>query len=180
MSYLLALDQGTTSSRAMVFDADGRVCGQAQRGFGQHFPHPGWVEHDPAEILASQLGCAREALAAAGLAAGQLAALGIANQRETTVLWERASGRALAPAIVWQDRRTAAECERLRAEGWAEALRARTGRQARTQGQGKRQPVAPNARPDGSDDPEGRQRNRRVQILIEPLGHASSRAGLDG
>jgi len=127
MSYLLALDQGTTTSRAMVFDADGRVCGHAQRGFAQHFPRPGWVEHDPAEILASQLACAREALAAAGLAAGQLAALGIANQRETTVLWERASGRALAPAIVWQDRRTAAECERLRAAGWTAELRARTG-----------------------------------------------------
>ncbi len=127
MAYLLALDQGTTSSRAMVFDADGRVCGLAQRAFAQHFPQPGWVEHDPAELLRSQFDCARAALANAGLRAGELAALGIANQRETTVLWERASGRALAPAIVWQDRRTAAACERLRAEGWADDLRARTG-----------------------------------------------------
>jgi glycerol kinase len=127
MAYLLALDQGTTSSRAIVFDADGRVCGLAQREFAQHFPQPGWVEHDAAELVRSQLDCARAALANAGLRAGELAALGIANQRETTLLWERASGRALAPAIVWQDRRTAVDCERLRAEGWADELRARTG-----------------------------------------------------
>ena len=127
MSYLLALDQGTTSSRAMVFDADGRLCGAAQRAFAQHYPQPGWVEHDAGEILQTQLDCARAALLDAGVQAAQLAALGIANQRETTVLWERASGRALAPAIVWQDRRTAAHCERIRAEGWAGDLRARTG-----------------------------------------------------
>jgi glycerol kinase len=127
MSYLLALDQGTTSSRAMVFDAEGRLRGIAQRGFAQHFPQPGWVEHDAHEILHSQFGCAREALADAGVTANQLAALGIANQRETTVLWERATGRALAPAIVWQDRRTAAACDRLREQGWADDLRARTG-----------------------------------------------------
>ncbi|MBS0544903.1 MAG: glycerol kinase GlpK [Proteobacteria bacterium] len=127
MSYLLALDQGTTSSRAMVFDAEGRVRGAAQRAFAQHYPHPGWVEHDAQEILRTQFDCARAALADAGVPASELAALGIANQRETTVLWERASGRALAPAIVWQDRRTAADCGRLRAEGWADDLRARTG-----------------------------------------------------
>jgi len=127
MSYVLALDQGTTSSRAMVFDADGRVRSVARRDFPQHFPRPGWVEHDPADILRSQLECARSALADAGLRAGQLAAVGIANQRETTVLWERASGRAVAPAIVWQDRRTAADCERLRSQGWSAALRERTG-----------------------------------------------------
>lgn len=127
MSYLLALDQGTTSSRAMVFDADGRVRSVARRDFAQHFPQPGWVEHDPAEILRSQFDCARAALADAGLRAGQIAAVGITNQRETTVLWERTSGRALAPAIVWQDRRTAAVCEALRAEPWADDLRARTG-----------------------------------------------------
>ncbi|KAI5916885.1 glycerol kinase GlpK [Thauera sp. 2A1] len=127
MSYLLALDQGTTSSRAMVFDAEGRLRGAAQRGFAQHYPHPGWVEHDAHELLQTQLECARAALADAGVHASGLAALGIANQRETTVLWERASGRALAPAIVWQDRRTAADCDRLRAEGWADDLRARTG-----------------------------------------------------
>ncbi|NMG33462.1 glycerol kinase GlpK [Azoarcus sp. TTM-91] len=127
MSYVLALDQGTTSSRAMVFDADGRVRSVARRDFPQHFPRPGWVEHDPADILRSQLECARAALADAGLRAGQLAAVGIANQRETTVLWERASGRAVAPAIVWQDRRTAADCERLRSQDWSAALRERTG-----------------------------------------------------
>jgi len=127
MAYLLALDQGTTSSRAMVFDAGGRVRGVAQAEFVQHFPAPDRVEHDAQDILRSQFDCAREALANAGIRAGEVAAIGIANQRETTVLWERASGRALAPAIVWQDRRTAAECERLRAQGWADDLRARTG-----------------------------------------------------
>ena len=127
MAYLLALDQGTTSSRAIVFDAGGRVCGLAQQAFAQHFPAPDRVEHDPQDILRTQLDCAREALANAGVAAREVAAIGVANQRETTVLWERASGRALAPAIVWQDRRTAAECERLRAAGWAEDVRARTG-----------------------------------------------------
>jgi len=127
MAYLLALDQGTTSSRAIVFDAGGRVCGLAQQAFAQHFPAPDRVEHDPQDILRTQFDCAREALANAGVAAREVAAIGVANQRETTVLWERASGRALAPAIVWQDRRTAAECERLRAAGWAEDVRARTG-----------------------------------------------------
>ncbi|NMG45526.1 glycerol kinase GlpK [Aromatoleum toluvorans] len=127
MSWLLALDQGTTSSRAMVFDASGRVCGTAQKAFAQHFPQPGWVEHDPDEILATQLDCARAALADAGIEAQALAGIGITNQRETTILWERASGRALAPAIVWQDRRTAAACDRLRAAGHAELVRARTG-----------------------------------------------------
>ena len=124
MAYLLALDQGTTSSRAIVFDAGGRVCGLAQQAFAQHFPAPVRVEHDPQDILRTQLDCAREALANAGVAAREVAAIGVANQRETTVLWERASGRALAPAIVWQDRRTAAGCERLRAAGWAEDVRA--------------------------------------------------------
>jgi glycerol kinase len=127
MSYLLALDQGTTSSRAMVFDHHGRVRGAAQQPFAQHYPQPGWVEHDAHEILRTQLDCARAALADAGIGAAELAAVGIANQRETTVLWERASGRAVAPAIVWQDRRTAADCDRLRAAGHADMIRARTG-----------------------------------------------------
>ena len=127
MSYLLALDQGTTSSRAMVFDREGRVCGVAQQPFTQHYPQPGWVEHDAHEILDTQLDCARAALADAGIGAKALSAVGIANQRETTVLWERASGRAVAPAIVWQDRRTAGDCDRLRAAGHAEVIRARTG-----------------------------------------------------
>ena len=127
MAYLLALDQGTTSSRAIVFDADGRVRGLAQQAFAQHFPASDRVEHDPQDILRTQFDCAREALANAGVAAREVAAIGVANQRETTVLWERASGRALAPAIVWQDRRTAPECAGLRAAGWAESVRARTG-----------------------------------------------------
>jgi len=127
MSYLLALDQGTTSSRAMVFDREGRVCGVAQQPFTQHYPQPGWVEHDAHEILDTQLDCVRAALADAGIGAKALSAVGIANQRETTVLWERASGRAVAPAIVWQDRRTAGDCDRLRAAGHAEVIRARTG-----------------------------------------------------
>lgn len=126
-SHLLALDQGTSSSRAIVFDAAGRIVGSSQREFRQIFPRPGWVEHDAEEIWASQLGTAREALAAAGVAGGDLAAVGITNQRETVVLWERSSGRPIAHAVVWQDRRTAGEIERLRAAG-AEALVAeRTG-----------------------------------------------------
>jgi glycerol kinase len=127
MGYVLALDQGTTSSRAMVFDRDGRMLGLAQQEFAQHYPQPGWVEHDAHEILRTQLDCARAALAAARIDAGMLTALGITNQRETTVLWERASGRALAPAIVWQDRRTAADCDRLREDGVAQFVRLRTG-----------------------------------------------------
>lgn len=127
MAHVLALDQGTTSSRAMIFDDAGRVCSSAQRELTQHYPQPGWVEHDPHEILSSQFDCARQAIAMAGLKAGDIAAIGIANQRETTVLWERATGRALAPAIVWQDRRTAQRCEQLREQGWSELVRERAG-----------------------------------------------------
>ncbi|MGL1834542.1 FGGY family carbohydrate kinase, partial [Rhodocyclaceae bacterium SMB388] len=127
MRYVLALDQGTTSSRAMVFDEQGCVCGAAQRSFAQRYPQPGWVEHDPEEILRTQFDCACAALVEAGIEAMQLAALGITNQRETTILWERATGRAIAPAIVWQDRRTAADCDRLRACGADAMVRERTG-----------------------------------------------------
>ncbi|KAB2964315.1 glycerol kinase [Zoogloea sp.] len=127
MSFLLALDQGTSSSRAIVFNDRGEALGMAQQEFRQSFPQPGWVEHDPLEIWQSQLACARQALQKAGIAASRLAALGIANQRETTVLWERASGRPLAPAIVWQDRRGVGHCERLKADGHAAWIRARTG-----------------------------------------------------
>ncbi len=127
MPCLLALDQGTSSSRAIVFDADGRVLALAQREFAQSYPQPGWVEHDAREIWQSQLHCAREALAAARLHARDIAAIGIANQRETTVLWDRATGDPLAPAIVWQDRRTVPDCQRLRAAGHAERIRARSG-----------------------------------------------------
>ena len=105
-THLLALDQGTSSSRSIVFDADGRVVAMAQREFAQIYPQPGWVEHDPLELWATQLATAREALATAGLAARDIAAIGITNQRETTVVWNRRTGVPLHNAIVWQDRRT--------------------------------------------------------------------------
>ena len=127
MDYILALDQGTTSARALLFDADARVCAQTQQAFAQHFPQPGWVEHDADEIWRTQLACAQQALDAAGVAATQVRAIGLTNQRETTVLWDRRSGQPLAPAIVWQDRRTAARCDALRAAGHADLIRARTG-----------------------------------------------------
>ena len=115
--HILALDQGTTSSRAMVFDPSGAVCGKLQREFAQHFPQSGWVEHQAEEIWRTQLDTAQQALRAAKVAASDLAAIGITNQRETTVVWERATGRPVANAIVWQDRRTAEVTERLRAQG---------------------------------------------------------------
>ncbi|MCB1748982.1 MAG: glycerol kinase GlpK [Gammaproteobacteria bacterium] len=121
MSYLLALDQGTTSSRALVFDAAGELHGLAQREFAQIYPRAGWVEHDPLQLLDSQLETARDALRTAGIEAGRVAAIGITNQRETCLLWERSSGRPCGNALVWQDRRTAEACARLAADG-AEAL----------------------------------------------------------
>jgi len=124
---VLALDQGTTSSRALVFDRQARVLAVAQRELPQIYPQPGWVEHDPEEIWQGQLACAREALQRAGRAAGAVAAIGITNQRETTILWERSSGRALANAIVWQDRRTAGHCARLREQGFEDDIRRRSG-----------------------------------------------------
>jgi glycerol kinase len=127
MKYVLALDQGTTSSRAILFDARGRAVASAQRELTQYFPQPGWVEHDPDEIWRTQLDCGRAALAEAAIAPGDVAAIGITNQRETTVLWDRASGRPLAPAIVWQDRRTAGRCAELKAAGHEALFRARTG-----------------------------------------------------
>ncbi len=125
--YILALDQGTTSSRAILFDHQGRLCGSAQQEFPQHFPVPGWVEHDPGDIWNSQLACARQVLRDADVTAAQVAAIGIANQRETTLLWDRRSGEPVAPAIVWQDRRTADACERLRADGKAGMIEQATG-----------------------------------------------------
>jgi len=121
VSYILALDQGTTSSRALVFDHAGNVRGSAQKEFRQIFPNAGWVEHDPREIVASQTGVAAQALTHAGLSARDIAAIGITNQRETTVVWERATGAPVYNAIVWQDRRTAAHCDQLKAAG-SEAL----------------------------------------------------------
>ena len=124
---ILALDQGTTSSRAVVFAHDGSILGMAQHEFPQYFPQPGWVEHDPEEIWASQLKAGRDAIAAAGLTADRLAAVGIANQRETALLWDADSGKSLGNAIVWQCRRTAERCDQLREEGWDPAIREKTG-----------------------------------------------------
>ena len=124
---LLALDQGTTSSRAILFDRQGTPVAIAQREFGQHFPQPGWVEHDATEIWATQRATLTEVLARAGVGIERVHALGITNQRETTLLWDRASGEPIAPAIVWQDRRTAARCTQLREAGHEAFVRARTG-----------------------------------------------------
>ncbi|UFN49729.1 glycerol kinase GlpK [Roseomonas sp. OT10] len=124
---LLALDQGTTSTRAIAFGADLRPRAAAQRELPQHFPSPGWVEHAPEDLLAHSVACLREALAASGAGARQVAGIGITNQRETTLLWDRATGQAVHRAIVWQDRRTAPLCDRLRAEGLEETIAERTG-----------------------------------------------------
>ena len=125
--YVLAIDQGTTSSRAMVFDSSGRPRATCQHELQQHYPKPGWVEHDPEQIWRDTLAASRSALERAGLNAVEIAAIGITNQRETVVLWERASGRPVHPAIVWQDRRTAARCRELRAAGHDPLVQARTG-----------------------------------------------------
>ncbi len=126
-SFVLALDQGTTSSRAIVFDRGGSIRAVAQREFTQIYPRPGWVEHDPTEIWATQSGVLAEVLAKAAIAPTELAAIGITNQRETTVLWERSSGRPVANAIVWQDRRTAPLCDALRAAGHEATFARKTG-----------------------------------------------------
>src|SRR5436190_8824167 len=127
MNAILALDQGTTSSRAIVFNHDGSILAVAQQEFRQIFPQAGWVEHDPNEIWQTQLDTARGALKKAGLTAADIAAIGITNQRETTVVWDRRTGQPIANAIVWQDRRTADTCDRLRAEGAEALFRDRTG-----------------------------------------------------
>jgi glycerol kinase len=127
MAFVLALDQGTTSSRAILFDREGTPHASAQAEFRQIFPQPGWVEHDATEIWATQSGVLHEALAKAHVAPGDLAAIGITNQRETTVVWDRATGRPIANAIVWQDRRTAPMCDALRAAGHAATFAAKTG-----------------------------------------------------
>jgi len=127
MAYVLALDQGTTSSRALVFDRDGAVRAVAQKEFTQIFPQAGWVEHDPQEIWASQIGVAVEALGRAGLSPRDIAAVGITNQRETTVVWDRRTGAPIANAIVWQDRRTAEYCEQLKRDGHRPFVQQKTG-----------------------------------------------------
>ncbi|MBB4284553.1 glycerol kinase GlpK [Roseospira goensis] len=125
--HILAIDQGTTSSRAIVFDADGRAVASAQKELTQYFPADGWVEHDAVEIWTDTLAVCREALAAADLAAADVAAIGITNQRETAVLWDRATGQPVHRAIVWQDRRTSAMCRELRAGGHESLIRRKTG-----------------------------------------------------
>lgn len=127
MKAVLSLDQGTTSSRAVLFDRDGRALGMARRTFSQIFPQPGWVEHDPREIWESQLAVARQALAESGVAPADVAAVGITNQRETTVVWDRLTGEPVCNAIVWQCRRTAPACDALTARGLAGIIREKTG-----------------------------------------------------
>ena len=127
MKYVLALDQGTTSSRALLFDQEGKVHSVAQQEFDQIFPQPGWVEHNPEQIASSQIAVAREALSKAGARPSDISAIGIANQRETTIVWNRETGKPVHNAIVWQDRRTADFCERLRSEGHGPLIQQRTG-----------------------------------------------------
>jgi glycerol kinase len=127
MTHILAIDQGTTSSRAIVFDAGLRVVASAQEEFPQHYPASGWVEHDPADLWATVAGTARAAIERAGVTPASIAAIGITNQRETVVIWDRATGDPIAPAIVWQDRRTADHCAALRDQGHEPMITARTG-----------------------------------------------------
>jgi len=125
--FILALDQGTTSSRAILFDSGQRIVSVAQRDFAQHYPREGWVEHDPMEIYSTQAGMMAEAVTKSGIDPRKIAAIGVTNQRETAIVWERATGRPVYPAIVWQCRRTAAICDRLKAEGAGEMIRKKTG-----------------------------------------------------
>lgn len=125
--YILALDQGTTSSRAIIFDQKGSIVSLAQKEFQQIFPQPGWVEHNPIDIWSSQVAVAAEAIVKAGLSSKEIAAIGITNQRETTIVWDRKTGEPVYNAIVWQDRRTAAFCDQLRAQGHADKIQQKTG-----------------------------------------------------
>ena len=127
MKYILALDQGTTSSRAIIFDHAGSIVSVAQKEFPQIFPKPGWVEHDPRDIWSTQAGVAAEALTKASVRAADVAAIGITNQRETTVVWDRSTGVPIYNAIVWQDRRTASICDKLRARKLDRVIRRKTG-----------------------------------------------------
>ena len=125
--YILAIDQGTTSSRAIVFDKQGRQISVAQKEFKQHYPKPGWIEHDPIDIWSSQSTVTAEAVSQANLDTGNIAAVGITNQRETTIVWDRKTGQPVYPGIVWQDRRTARKCRELKADGKEELFNSRTG-----------------------------------------------------
>ena len=125
--YIMALDAGTTSNRCIIFDKEGRICSVAQKEFNQIFPQPGWVEHDADEIFSTQLEVARQAMANIGATAGDIAGIGITNQRETTIVWNKITGRPVYNAIVWQCRRTADLCDDLRAEGLTDSVRSKTG-----------------------------------------------------
>src|SRR6202021_1470605 len=127
MAYILALDQGTTSSRSILFGKDGNILAQGQREFKQISPQGGWVEHDPFDILTSQMSSVVEVLGKAGIRARDLAAVGITNQRETTIVWDRETGKPVYNAIVWQDRRTAERCQQMKADGKEETVRQKTG-----------------------------------------------------
>lgn len=126
-NYILALDQGTTSSRAIIFNRQGRIVSVAQKEFTQFFPQPGWVEHDASEIWYTQLGVATEAVLKAGITVKELAGIGITNQRETTVIWDADTQQPICPAIVWQDRRTAAVCDKLKSDGFSSMIQEKTG-----------------------------------------------------
>ena len=125
--YVLAIDQGTTSSRAILFNHQGTIITLAQKPFQQYFPKPGWVEHDPNEIWYTQSSVIKEAMAKADVTDSHIACIGIANQRETTIIWDRETGFPVYNAIVWQDRRTADYCEELKSQGWAERILQKTG-----------------------------------------------------
>ena len=125
--HILAIDQGTTSTRAILFDAHGQPVASAQREIAQHYPRPGWVEHDAEEIWQSVLATCRDAIASSGVDIARIAGIGITNQRETSVVWDRASGAPVHRAIVWQDRRTAEVCARLKADGNEPMVAAKTG-----------------------------------------------------
>ena len=125
--YVMSLDAGTTSNRCVIFDYDGRVVSMVQREFTQIYPKPGWVEHDANEIWSTMLGAAVEAVLKAGLSAGDIAAIGITNQRETTIVWDKSTGDPVCNAIVWQCRRTAEYCDSLKEKGLTDMIREKTG-----------------------------------------------------
>ena len=125
--YILAIDQGTTSSRAILFDTSGKVKSVAQQEFNQYFPAEGWVEHDPEEIWQTVVHCCKKVITDAGIASTEVAAIGITNQRETTIIWDRNTGAAIYPAIVWQDRRTASYCEQLKNDNKEAMVTEKTG-----------------------------------------------------
>lgn len=127
MTYILAIDQGTTSTRAILFDDRMQAQGSAQQEFTQHFPQAGWVEHDPENLWSTTLDVCRKVMAEQGVTAAEIAGIGITNQRETTVVWDRHSGKPIHNAIVWQDRRTSPICEELRAAGHEDSVRQKTG-----------------------------------------------------